>query len=72
METTGQWAGDANNKGLPIGLQKFDTVGKAAPIITGVADTAATVGQMYLDATAKKIYFCTSVGPVVWSFAALT
>lgn len=72
METTGQWAGDGNNKALPLGIQKFSTDGKVSPVITGVADANAVVGQMYVDVTGKKLYVCSSVGPVAWLSTALS
>lgn len=72
METTGQWAADGNNKALPLGIQKFSTDGKVAPVLTGIADTDAVVGEAYFDVTAKKLYICDSIGPVHYVSATLS
>ena len=46
IDTTDQFAGDGNAKGLPIGLKDVDTTGKSMPIISAVVP-AQVAGAMY-------------------------
>jgi len=47
IDTTDQFAGDGNAKGLPIGLKDFDTTGRSMPIISAVVPTVGVAGSMY-------------------------